>query len=232
MASWSEGARERLKGLLVDQGLTGAKEIADFREVPREGRAVPDRLAAGGGFVAPGLAVISEQDVLGDRLVGKPRRKRKADNFLREVDTLSPGDLVVHVEHGVGRYLGLETITALGAPHACVMLEYAEGAKLYLPVENIELLSRYGHEEGLLDRLGGGAWQAKKAKLKERIKEIADRLMRIAAERALRHAPILEAPHSIWEALPRAFPIRKRTTSWPRLPMWWRTLKRAARWTG
>ena len=161
------------------------------------------------GFVAPGLAVISEQDVLGERLTAKPRRKRKADNFLREVDTLSPGDLVVHVEHGVGRYLGIETITALGAPHACVMLEYAENSKLYLPVENIELLSRYGHEEGLLDRLGGGAWQAKKAKLKERIKEIADRLMRVAAERALRHAPILEAPHSIWEAFAARFPYQE-----------------------
>ncbi|GAB1363554.1 hypothetical protein MASR1M32_27900 [Rhodobacter sp.] len=153
--------------------------------------------------------MISEQDVLGDRLVAKPRRKRKAENFLREVDTLSPGDLVVHVEHGVGRYLGLETITALGAPHACVMLEYADNAKLYLPVENIELLSRYGHEEGLLDRLGGGAWQAKKAKLKERIREIAERLMRVAAERALRHAPILEAPHSIWEAFAARFPYQE-----------------------
>ena len=130
--------------------------VADFRDLP-EGKGgvflVVWPLEA--GFTAPGLAVISEQDVLGDRLVAKPRRKRKAENFLREVDTLSPGDLVVHVEHGVGRYLGIETITALGAPHACVMLEYAENAKLYLPVENIELLSRYGHEEGLLDRLGG-----------------------------------------------------------------------------
>jgi transcription-repair coupling factor (superfamily II helicase) len=210
IASWSDGARERLKGLLADNGLTGAKEIADFRELP-EGKGglflVVWPLEA--GFVAPGLAVISEQDVLGERLIGKPRRKRKADNFLREVDTLSPGDLVVHVEHGVGRYLGIETITALGAPHACVMLEYAENAKLYLPVENIELLSRYGHEEGLLDRLGGGAWQAKKAKLKERIKEIADRLMRVAAERALRHAPILEAPHSIWEAFAARFPYQE-----------------------
>jgi transcription-repair coupling factor (superfamily II helicase) len=210
LASWSDGARERLKGLLSDNGLTGAREIADFRDLP-EGVGglflVVWPLEA--GFVAPGLAVISEADVLGDRMVGKPRRKRKADNFLREVDTLSPGDLVVHVEHGVGRYLGIETITALGAPHACVMLEYAENAKLYLPVENIELLSRYGHEEGLLDRLGGGAWQAKKAKLKERIKEIADRLMRIAAERALRQAPILEAPHSIWEAFAARFPYQE-----------------------
>ena len=210
IASWSEGARERFLGLMEDQGVAGFKHIRDIREVP-EGRgglfAVVWPLEA--GFVAPGLAVISEQDVLGERMVGKPRKRRKADNFLREVDTLTPGDLVVHVEHGVGRYLGLENITALGAPHACVALEYAETAKLYLPVENIELLSRYGHEEGLLDRLGGGAWQAKKAKLKERIKEIADRLMRIAAERALRHAPVLEAPHSIWEAFAARFPYQE-----------------------
>ena len=205
IASWSEGARERLRGLLTDQDLAITKEIKDFREVADTGLyLIIWPLEA--GFTAPKLAVISEQDVLGDRLVAKPRRKRKADNFLREVDTLSVGDLVVHVEHGVGRYLGLETITALGAPHACVALEYAENAKLYLPVENIELLSRYGHEEGLLDRLGGGAWQAKKAKLKQRIREIADKLMRIAAERALRHAPILEAPHSIWEAFAARFP--------------------------
>ncbi|TGD63078.1 transcription-repair coupling factor [Tabrizicola sp. WMC-M-20] len=210
IASWSDGARERLEGLLQDQGVRDAKRIRDMREVP-EGRGGVFLLvwALESGFTAPGLAVISEQDVLGDRMVGKPRKKRKADNFLREVDTLTPGDLVVHVEHGVGRYLGLETITALGAPHACVALEYADSAKLYLPVENIELLSRYGHEEGLLDRLGGGAWQAKKAKLKERIKEIADRLMRIAAERALRHAPILEAPHSIWEAFAARFPYQE-----------------------
>jgi transcription-repair coupling factor (superfamily II helicase) len=209
IASWSDGARDRLKGLLTDQGLT-AQDLPDLRALP-DGKGglhlVVWPLEA--GFTAPGLAVISEQDVLGDRLISKPRRKRKAENFLREVDTLSPGDLVVHVEHGVGRYLGLETITALGAPHACVMLEYADSAKLYLPVENIELLSRYGHEEGLLDRLGGGAWQAKKAKLKERIREIADRLMRVAAERALRQAPILEAPHSIWEAFAARFPYQE-----------------------
>jgi transcription-repair coupling factor (superfamily II helicase) len=210
VASWSEGARERLKGLMEDQGVVGFQLAKDIRDVP-EGRGGLFLMvwALESGFVAPGLAVISEQDVLGDRMVGKPKKRRKAENFLREVDALTPGDLVVHVEHGVGRYLGLETITALRAPHACVALEYAENAKLYLPVENIELLSRYGHDEGLLDRLGGGAWQAKKAKLKERIKEIADRLMRIAAERALRHAPILEAPHSIWEAFAARFPYQE-----------------------
>ncbi len=210
IASYSDGARDRLKGLIEDQKVKHAKGVKDFREVP-DGRGglflIVWPLEA--GFTAPGLTVISEQDVLGERMVGRPRKRRKAENFLREVDTLTPGDLVVHVEHGVGRYLGLETITALGAPHACVALEYAENAKLYLPVENIELLSRYGHEEGMLDKLGGGAWQAKKAKLKQRIRDIADRLMRVAAERALRHAPILEAPHSLWEAFAARFPYQE-----------------------
>ena len=207
IASWSEGARERLRGLMEEQGLTGLTEIKDLRDLPGgKGGLFLIVWALEQGFTAPGLCVISEQDVLGDRLISKPRKRKKADNFLREVDSLSIGDLVVHVEHGVGRYMGLETIIALKAPHECVALQYAEGAKLYLPVENIELLSRYGHEEGLLDRLGGGAWQAKKAKLKARIREIADRLMRIAAERALRHAPILEAPHAMWEAFSARFP--------------------------
>ncbi len=207
IASWSEGARERLGGLLADEGVEGFIERADLRDLP-DGKGGLSLLIwpLEAGFTAPGLAVISEQDVLGDRMVTKPRRRRKAENFLRDVETLSPGDLVVHVEHGVGRYHGLETITALGAAHECLAIEYAESAKLYLPVENIELLSRYGHEDGLLDRLGGGAWQAKKAKLKARIREIAERLMRIAAERLLRKAPILDAPHAMWEAFAARFP--------------------------
>ncbi len=210
IASYSEGARERLKGLLEDEGVKGVHLIRDMREVP-EGKGTLHLAvwALEHGFECPGLTVISEQDVLGDRLIRGARKRRRADNFLTEAQSLSPGDLVVHVEHGVGRYKGLETITALGAPHECVHLEYAEGARLYLPVENIELLSRYGHEEGLLDKLGGGAWQAKKAKLKERIRQIAERLMRVAAERALRHAPILEATHHDWDAFAARFPYQE-----------------------
>ncbi|MCL4149793.1 UNVERIFIED_CONTAM: hypothetical protein GTU68_048096, partial [Idotea baltica] len=104
---------------------------------------------------------------------------------------------------------GMEVITAAGAAHECLLLDYAEDARLYLPVENIELLSKYGHEEGLLDRLGGGAWQAKKAKLKERIREMADRLIRVAAERALRKAPVLESEHHAWEAFSARFPYQE-----------------------
>jgi transcription-repair coupling factor (superfamily II helicase) len=206
LASWSEGARERLAGILTDHGVHGATPIRDIRDVPEgKGGLFLALWSLEAGFTAPGLAVISEQDVLGERLVSRPRR-RKAENFLRDLDTIQPGDLVVHVEHGLGRYRGLETITALGAPHECLALEYAETAKLYLPVENLELLSRYGQEEGELDRLGGGAWQARKARLKSRIRDIAGKLMRIAAERATRKAPVFDTPHGAWEEFAARFP--------------------------
>ncbi|OUS21812.1 transcription-repair coupling factor [Rhodobacterales bacterium 59_46_T64] len=205
VASYSEGARERLEGLLEDEGLSGAVTVANAGRIGKHGLHLAV-WALETGYEAGGMTVIAEQDVLGDRLIRAPRKKRRAENFLTEAQSLSPGDLVVHVDHGVGRYLGLDVITAIGAAHECLTLEYAESSKLYLPVENIELLSKYGHDEGMLDKLGGGAWQAKKARLKERIREIAERLIRVAAERALRRAPALEAPHHAWEEFSARFP--------------------------
>lgn len=208
IASFSDGARERLAGLLADQEIHDVKLIATAKDIVPGGV----HIAIWGleqGFTTPDLAVISEQDVLGDRLIRGARKKKRAENFLTETQSLSPGDLVVHVDHGIGRFTGLETVTAAGAPHECILLEYAGGDRLYLPVENIELLSRYGHEEGLLDKLGGGAWQAKKARLKQRIKDMADRLIRVAAERELRRAPILEPSDEMWEAFCARFPYEE-----------------------
>ncbi|MCW9043034.1 MAG: transcription-repair coupling factor [Pseudopelagicola sp.] len=208
VASYSEGARERLMGLIEDEGLAETIAVTDATRIGKSGLYLAV-WALEHGFETPGMTVISEQDVLGDRLIRAPRKKRRAENFLTEAQSLAPGDLVVHVDHGIGRYNGLEVITAAGAAHECISLEYAENSKLYLPVENIELLSKYGHDEGLLDRLGGGAWQAKKAKLKERIREMADRLIRVAAERALRKAPVLEAQHHAWEEFAARFPYQE-----------------------
>jgi len=210
VASYSDGARDRLKGLLQEERLREIRLARDIRDIPDgRGGLYLAVWALEHGFATNGLTVISEQDVLGDRLIRPVKKRKRAENFLTEAQSLSPGDLVVHVEHGVGRYTGLETIRALGAPHECIAIDYAEGAKLYLPVENIELLSRYGHEEGLLDRLGGGAWQAKKAKLKDRIRIIAERLIRIAAERALRRAPVMEPPLGLWDAFCARFPYQE-----------------------
>ncbi|MBK0327053.1 transcription-repair coupling factor [Rhodobacteraceae bacterium F11138] len=208
IASYSEGARERLSGLIEDEGLAETIAIPNATRIGKRGLHLAV-WALEHGFQTPDLTVISEQDVLGDRLIRSTRKRRKAENFLTESQSLSPGDLVVHVDHGIGRFQGMEVITAAGAAHECLSLEYAESARLYLPVENIELLSRYGHEQGLLDKLGGGAWQAKKARLKERIREMADRLIRVAAERALRKAPVLEPEHHAWEAFSARFPYQE-----------------------
>ncbi|MCX7899290.1 MAG: transcription-repair coupling factor, partial [Methylocystis sp.] len=160
------------------------------------------------GFETEGYAVLGEQDILGDRLVRRRRKRKPTENLLGEVAALTAGDLVVHVDHGVGRFIGLETITAAGAPHDCLEIHYADGAKLYLPVENIELLTRYGGEDGeaQLDRLGGVGWQTRKARMKNRIREMAKGLIAIAAQRQLRQAPKLTPPEGLYDEFCARFP--------------------------
>ncbi|MGG7568651.1 transcription-repair coupling factor [Rhodovulum sp. DZ06] len=213
-ATYSEGSRDRVMTLMGDHGVDGLREVSRFADVDggKGGKGGPVNVAVWGlehGFETEDLCVVSEQDVLGDRLIRAPKKRRRAEDVLTEAATLSVGDLIVHADHGVGRYLGLETVTAAGAPHECVALEYAGGDKLYLPVENIELLSRYGHEEGLLDKLGGGSWQARKAKMKQRIREMAEKLIRIAAERTLRKAPVIETQPGAWEDFCARFPYQE-----------------------
>ncbi|MCL4155654.1 UNVERIFIED_CONTAM: hypothetical protein GTU68_036447 [Idotea baltica] len=162
------------------------------------------------GFEATDFTVIAEQDILGDRLVRQTRKSKKAENFLTEAASLATGDLVVHVEHGVGRYIGLQTVEALGAPHDCLALEYAGETKLYLPVENIELLTRYGADDHTaLDKLGGGAWQARKARMKNRIRDMAERLIKVAAERLLRTANRMTPPEGAWDEFCARFPYEE-----------------------
>ena len=199
LASYTPGARERLSGLLEDSGLK-ARALADSWQEALGSKAQPALLVLplDHGFTTPDLAVLTEQDMLGDRLVRRRRKRKAADAFLAELAALSPGDLVVHADHGIGRYEGLTQIPVSKVPHDCVALEYARGDKLYVPVENIELLSRYGSEsEGVaLDSLGGEAWQRRKARMKERIREIAGELIKTAAMRATRPGVVAEADSS------------------------------------
>ncbi|MFS4438887.1 transcription-repair coupling factor [Paracoccaceae bacterium GXU_MW_L88] len=206
LASYSDGARDRMQSLLNDEGIA-SKTIARAGDVSEGVNLAVWALES--GFTAPDLTVIAEQDILGDRLIRRAKKRRRAENFLKESSSLKQGDLVVHIQHGIGRYQGLETVDVTGAPHECLLLEYAGGDRLYLPAENIDLLSRYGHEQGLLDRLGGGAWQAKKEKLKERIKEMAEKLIRLAAERYLRNAPKFQPHHHLWEEFCARFPYQE-----------------------
>jgi transcription-repair coupling factor (superfamily II helicase) len=195
LASYTRGARERLSGLLEDHGLKSQKLVDSWQEALGS-KTQPSLLVLplDHGFTTPDVAVLTEQDMLGDRLVRRRKKRKGASAFLEELATLSPGDLVVHADHGIGRYEGLTQINVGNNPHDCVALEYSRGNKLYVPVENIELLTRYGSEsEGVtLDSLGGEAWQRRKSKMKERIREIAGELIKIAAIRATRPGVVAE----------------------------------------
>ena len=188
IAAWTEGSCERLGSVLADHNLIASQEPSGAGALKTPiGSVRRIILPIEQGFAFGDTVIISEQDILGDRLVNRGR-KRKAKNFISEASAIQPMDLIVHIDHGLGRYLGLKTLQVQDAPHDCLVLEYHGGAKLYLPVENIELLSRYGaaSEGAILDRLGGVAWQSRKAKAKKRLKDMAGELIVIAAKRAMR----------------------------------------------
>jgi transcription-repair coupling factor (superfamily II helicase) len=213
IASYSLGARERLKGLLSDHGAPPLSDADSWQQALgiAKGRTAMVVLPIDHGFTAPDYALISEQDMLGDRLVRRQKRKKSADAFLAELAALTPGDLVVHQDHGIGRYEGLISIPVGNSPHDCVALSYAGGDKLYVPVENIDVLSRYGSdsENVTLDRLGGEAWQRRKSKLKERIRAIAHELLKTAAERALRPGKVIEVDDQAYASFVDRFPYEE-----------------------
>ena len=208
VACYSAGSRERVAGLLEELGNLHLLDNAAQLESLATGNIGLLVLPLEKGFECPNLAILTEQDWLGERIVRRRRSNRRADTFINELSALVPGDLVVHIDHGIGRYEGLQTIEAGGAPHDCVALAYAGSDKLYVPVENLDVLTRYGSDsDGItLDKLGGVQWQARRAKLKERIGAIAAELLRVAAARQLREAPSLPPPDASYEAFCARFP--------------------------
>jgi transcription-repair coupling factor (superfamily II helicase) len=210
VTGWSAGSLDRLLQVLDEHGLKRVKSIEKLADLGKldKGEAASAVLNLEAGFETDSIAVIGEQDILGDRMVRRGKRRKRASDFISEVAGLDEGSLVVHADHGIGRFVGLITIEAAGAPRACLELHYADEAKLFLPVENIDLLSRYGSDaaEANLDKLGGGAWQARKAKLKKRLLDMADSLIRIAASRITRRAPVLAAAEGIYDEFAARFP--------------------------
>jgi transcription-repair coupling factor (superfamily II helicase) len=210
VAAWTRGSRDRIANLLRENG---------FRAEPAEDWATAQRLPAGTtglialglerGFVAEGLAVVGEQDLLGERISRPPRRRKRADQFIAEATEIAEGDLVVHQDHGIGRYDGLVTLTVNDAPHDCLRLLYDGDDKLFLPVENIEMLSRFGSEQAgvALDKLGGSSWQTRKARAKQRIRDMAGELIRIAAARRVRDAETMAPPEGAWDEFCARFPF-------------------------
>jgi transcription-repair coupling factor (superfamily II helicase) len=210
IAAYTEGSADRLATVLRERGLADLRRVTDGRALARLPRSAVGLaiLPLEQGFATDSLVLLGEQDILGDRLSRAPRRRRSLDDFITEAAALSSGDLVVHSEHGIGRYEALETIDVAGAPHDCLKVLYAGDDRLFVPVENIEVLSRYGSEDAgvQLDRLGGVAWQSRKSRVKQRIREIAGELIRVAAERQLRPGETLTPPEGLYAEFEARFP--------------------------
>ncbi|MBU0859488.1 MAG: transcription-repair coupling factor, partial [Alphaproteobacteria bacterium] len=213
IAAYSLGSRERLRSLMMSAGFANFADIDGAEDIKKLtpymiGMAV---LTLEHGFIAPDIVVLTEQDILGDRMTRRAGKKRKADNFLTEVSALAPGDLVVHLDHGVGRFVSLETLKAGKTLHDCLKIEYAGGDKLYVPVENIDVLSRFGSDEGTtqLDKLGGAGWQARKARVKKDLMIMADGLLQIAAARALQKGETFSADVETYQKFTDKFPYQE-----------------------
>ena len=165
IAGWTAGSLDRLAQILAEHGLERARSRS--RRWPRSRSSKPGE---GALAVLPLEAGFETAALRRRRRAGHSRRPpgaalEEAPPSLRfhrrSLLRWTAGDIVVHADHGIGRFIGLSTIEAAGAPHDCLEIHYAGDDRLFLPVENIELLSRYGSDsaEAVLDKLGGGAWQ-------------------------------------------------------------------------
>ena len=215
---YSAGSRERLLTLLNEAGGEGAQKLgfttADgWRDAWLKSRqgVVFTVMNLPHGFRCEEMILISEADILGAKQNRRAPRKASSKDFIADVAALNIGELVVHLEHGIGRFMGLENISAGGADHDCLKIIYANGDKLFVPVENIEMVSRYGadDENVQLDTLGGMAWEAKKSKVKKRIHELAEKLIAIAARRQLKKAENYIAPEGIYDEFCNGFPYHE-----------------------
>lgn len=213
IACYSEGSKERLKTMFAHAGLNDLKECADAAAIAKlkKGQTGIGILPLEHGFIADDMAVLTEQDILGDRLARRAAKRKKSDNFLTEVSSLNEGDLVVHIDHGVGRFDGLETLKAAGTHYDCLKIIYDGGDKLFVPVVNIEVLTRFGSDEGItqLDKLGGAGWQARKARVKKDLMIMAEGLLKIAAQREMHKAQRMRIEKDVYNTFVARFPYQE-----------------------
>ena len=190
---YSNGSLDRMHHLLEEnkfKNLVTADNWKDVEKNAAKGKTVLTLLELQHGFITEDYFIASEQDIWGERKNIRTRRNVSAENLIEDISSLNVGEYVVHIEHGIGRFAGLENLVTDGVAHDCLKLIYAHNDILYIPVENIDVISRYGAEDSdvALDTLGGSAWEAKKSRVKAKIKDIAEKLIKIAAERRMKKA--------------------------------------------
>lgn len=193
IACLTEAFRDRIEKLFPDYGIY-TQEIKNFAELPKVkgGKAATCVLPTHFGFYASDLFLIGEQSLFGEKIIRKKTNKAASQRLVEEGLSIALGELVVHRDHGIGKFDGIHTITAGGVKTDMVKILYGGNDTLFVPVDDINLITRYGADNPLiqLDRLGVAGWKNRKEKVRKRIKIAAEELLKIAAARHLKKAPV------------------------------------------
>jgi transcription-repair coupling factor (superfamily II helicase) len=207
LSCFSLGSLERLKKILLDHDINN-KEIHNFSEIKQlsKNQIGLTTLPLGNGFYSSDIMIIGESALLGEKISRQSSRK-SADRILSESITLQPGELVVHRYHGIGKFDGLHTMSTENIKNDFLKIIYAGSDTLFVPVEDISLITRYGADNPLieLDKLGNNNWKNRREKVRKKIKIAAQALIKVAAERQLKKAPILAANQMEYEEFEAKF---------------------------
>lgn len=217
IAAQSPGYREQLSELLADFGLR-AKVVGGWNEFVAGGDSLclcVGPLHRGSIFEDDRLALITDREVLGQRAATSDRRARRSrdpEALIESLESLEVGCPIVHEEHGIGRFRGLEVLDLAGYPSEFCVLEYAEGHKLYVPVASLHLLSRYiggDADTAPLHKLGGGQWKKTRRKAAQKARDVAAELLDTQARRDARKGRALELDEADFRAFASAFPYEE-----------------------
>ncbi len=219
IATESAGRREALIEQIGGAGMPLAT-VASWREFvdadpPIRFAIIVAALEQGFAVVKPAISVLTERELLGERAQQSRRRKRVArdpEAVIRDLTELAIGAPIVHVDHGVGRYQGLLKLDVGGADGEFLAIEYAKGDKLYVPVAQLHLVSRYSGtapELAPLHSLGGEAWDRAKRRAAEKVRDVAAELLAIYAQREARAGTALAIDRLMYEQFAAAFPFEE-----------------------
>ena len=208
IACESIGSLERIKTICQNQDFK-IEEINSFNDIKKNKKLKLCLLSLKYGFSYNDIDFFSESDLFGEKLGRTKKRTKKSDNFICELSEIEIGDYIVHINSGIGRYEGLETIELNRIKYDCLKISYSGSDVLFVPVENMDALSRFGSsgENVVLDKLGGYSWQARKAKAKQRLGEMATKLIDLASKRKLKKSEIMSVPIGLYDEFVAEFPF-------------------------
>ncbi len=200
------GDVERVSHFLEGHASISVTTCSSLSEMSRSKRGLAV-LKIANGFQSPSLTILSSFNLFGERFKRSVKRRLTHKMLTLETSGFEVEDLLVHRDHGVGRYDGLVTLDTGQGPHDYLRLCYAGDDRLYVPVEHIGVLSNFGRaRDVVLDKLGASAWKKRKENVEKRIFAIAEKLMSIAAKRALEVGEVLEPPEGAYQEFCDQFP--------------------------